>query len=299
MQKNKKVIIGVSGGPDSMFLLSNLLKKKSNFDILVAHVNYNLRKESKKEEILVKEYCTKNSVKFYSKNCSKNDYLKYKKFKNKQFIYRMIRYDFFKKIAREENTRILYLGHNLDDFIETAIMQEGKSDDYLFYGIKEETTMDFLVIKRPLIKMFKSDIKNKMDKKNIQYCLDSSNNDFKYQRNRIRENLKNESKSNKKKIYRYYKVKNKTLESRRRKVENFVEKSTEGINVQILMKFEKTFQKNVLYYYFSRSKNFVRLNSQKMDAILNFVNKAKDSDFKLMEDLNLRIKDNILFIINK
>ncbi|MCU9937407.1 7-cyano-7-deazaguanine synthase [Mycoplasmopsis felis] len=58
MEKNKKYLIAVSGGPDSMFLLD----KYKNKNIIVARVNYNQRKDSHIDTNIVKEYCKKNNI---------------------------------------------------------------------------------------------------------------------------------------------------------------------------------------------------------------------------------------------
>ena len=66
VSNNDKIVVAVSGGPDSMFLLDMLLKvrKLKNFDIIVAHVNHNVRRESYDEAKMVEEYCKNNNMIF-------------------------------------------------------------------------------------------------------------------------------------------------------------------------------------------------------------------------------------------
>ena len=62
---------------------------------------------------------------------------KYSHISNKQSMARRIRYDFYKQIANELEITKVFLGHHKDDFIETAIMQESRSNDLPFYGIEK------------------------------------------------------------------------------------------------------------------------------------------------------------------
>ena len=63
---NTSIIIATSGGPDSMALLNllNQIKEEKNLNIISAHVNHKLRKESNKEAKMVENYCKKNSLTF-------------------------------------------------------------------------------------------------------------------------------------------------------------------------------------------------------------------------------------------
>ncbi len=148
--KNK--IIAVSGGPDSMYLLYKMIKKYSNKKLVVAHVNYNFRKESIKEEKMVFDYCRNKNIKIEVLNVKENVLLKYNDIKNKQKKARKIRYDFFENIAKKYNTNIIYVAHHKDDFIETAIMQEKRSNDYSFYGLKKNNKLSKINVKRILLK---------------------------------------------------------------------------------------------------------------------------------------------------
>ena len=64
--KNKNIVVAISGGPDSMFLLDALLKFKDKFNyaIIVAHIHHNLRKESDEEALKLEEYCNKKNIRF-------------------------------------------------------------------------------------------------------------------------------------------------------------------------------------------------------------------------------------------
>ena len=70
IEQEKYLIIGCSGGPDSMALL-HYLKHNTNNNIVCAHINHNVRKESQKEEDYLKKYCKNNNIIFESTKITK------------------------------------------------------------------------------------------------------------------------------------------------------------------------------------------------------------------------------------
>ena len=74
LKDNDVVVVGLSGGPDSMCLLDILIKLNKRLKIIAAHINHNIRKESEKEAIFVEEYCkNKNIIYEYIKFPKKNE----------------------------------------------------------------------------------------------------------------------------------------------------------------------------------------------------------------------------------
>jgi len=98
LKQNEKYVIGVSGGPDSMFLLDNIYNN-SELDInnfIVCLVNYQKRKDSDYDEQIVVEYCQKRNIKVHVKKVAAKDYEQYQtNSHNFQAVARGIRYDFF------------------------------------------------------------------------------------------------------------------------------------------------------------------------------------------------------------
>jgi tRNA(Ile)-lysidine synthetase-like protein len=115
--KNKDYfyVLGVSGGPDSMFLLDKMRKLKYN--LIVAHVNYKKRSDSDFDEKVVHDYCRKFKIKFFSfhpKSYEKGNF---------QSLARKIRYDFFFSIANKFATKRIVIAHNFEDLLETYQLQ--------------------------------------------------------------------------------------------------------------------------------------------------------------------------------
>ena len=90
------IVVGVSGGPDSMFLLELLrvLKQKINFNIFVAHINHQIRKEAKVDEALVQKYCAKFEIPFFVLHADVLKMAKEEK-QSTEACGRTVRYNFF------------------------------------------------------------------------------------------------------------------------------------------------------------------------------------------------------------
>ena len=124
IEKNDVLVVAVSGGPDSMCLLDNLIKLKEKLqikEIVVAHVNHMLRKEAEQETLYVQDYCKKNNVECFIK------YVDIIKISQEEKIGteeagRIERYKFFDNIFEQKNANKIAIAHNLNDNAETILM---------------------------------------------------------------------------------------------------------------------------------------------------------------------------------
>lgn len=177
------VVIGCSGGPDSMALLHMLERLRNELDISIvcAHVNHNIRKESKEELKFLENYCLNHSITFESmiiKNYGDDN------FHNEA---RTIRYSFFSDVIKKYNAKYLLTAHHGDDLIETILMRIVRGSTLKGYsGFNKIIKMTNYTILRPLIFVTKDEI-IKYDKVHkIPYVVDKSNTSDKYTRNRYR-----------------------------------------------------------------------------------------------------------------
>jgi len=180
-------IFAVSGGPDSMYMLDQFRKTKPKMEIIVGHVNYNFRPDSLKDETIVREYCQKHNLKLEVKTIDKEIYENFNQ--NFEEFARNARYDFFGLLAEKYATNIVFVAHNLNDVVETYLLQKKRHNVVSYYGLKSLTQRDNLWIYRPLLNLRKSEIMKLVEKNQLSYSLDSSNEDQKYERNKIRINL--------------------------------------------------------------------------------------------------------------
>jgi len=180
IDKNKKLVVATSGGPDSMALLHVL--KSNNYDVICAHVNHNLRVESNDEFIFVKKYCEDNDILFEG--------MKIESYKNNRFTEveaRKKRYEFFEEILKKYNTDILLTAHHGDDLIETVLMRIIRGSNIKGYkGFSKVSKYKNFTILRPLVFYTKSDIEKYIEDNKIPCVYDQSNKSKKYRRNRIR-----------------------------------------------------------------------------------------------------------------
>ena len=123
IQKQDKIVIGVSGGPDSMCLLDSLycLKEKLDIDIVVAHVNHMIRKEAEEETAYVKSYCEEHAVPCFIKKAEVIALAKEQKLGTEE-IGRKIRYEFFIEVAKKTGANKIATAHNANDNAETVFM---------------------------------------------------------------------------------------------------------------------------------------------------------------------------------
>ena len=184
VKKGDKIVVAVSGGPDSMCLLDTLyrLKDELEFSILVAHVNHGIRIESDLEKEYVEKYCKERNISFFYLKVDVPKLSKEKKI-SEETCGRMVRYDFFEKVRQENNADLIAVAHNLNDNIETILLNQIRG-----CGLKGLIGMDFKFnnIIRPLLTIEKKDILVYNNELELHPCFDKTNEEDIYLRNKIR-----------------------------------------------------------------------------------------------------------------
>ena len=195
IKENETLITATSGGPDSMALLSLLIKlsKTKKITIICAHVNHNLRKESQEEAIMVEKYANENNLIFEKMEINHYE-------GNTENYARTQRYNFFEKLIKKFNATYLLTAHHGDDLTETILMRMVRGSSLKGYsGFQEITDKGNYKIYRPLITKTKDELLNYVKTNNIPYAVDKTNFSEEYTRNRYRLNilpiLKKENKS--------------------------------------------------------------------------------------------------------
>ena len=186
IKKNSTVVIGVSGGPDSMCLLDliNRIKNEYNLTIVVAHINHGIREESKEEAIYVKQVCEQKGCKFSYKE------LYFKKTNNFESRAREERYKFFTELIKKYQASYLLTAHHGDDLIETILMRMARGSNLSGYsGFQAVVEKNEYKLIRPLLYVTKKEIENYNKEKNIPYFIDKTNTCEHYTRNRYRKHM--------------------------------------------------------------------------------------------------------------
>ena len=249
LKDNDSVIIGVSGGPDSMALLNLFLelKKEIDLNIVCAHINHNVRKESKDEEKFIRDFCNVNSIHFELVTIS---HYGDDNFQNEA---RSKRYDFFKSLIDKYKSKYLFTAHHADDLIETILMRISRGSSLKGYsGFQKEVKIDNYKIIRPLINKTKEEILKYNKQNKIKYVIDLSNETNKYTRNRYRKYILPFLKKEDSNIDEKFKKFSNTLLEYNSYVENIAQKhmkevyAQKTLNVKKYLKLEDIIKKKII-----------------------------------------------------
>ncbi len=209
------VVAGISGGPDSIFLL--YLLEKLQIKIIAAHINHQLRKEADEDEKFVSKLCheakcarahfllKKTACKSHSlptQNTSSQSTifapltadisaLSKKSHQGLEETGRKVRYDFFKKLAKKYQAKFIITAHHSDDNLETIILNfaRGASLQGLSGMQEAENNTKAPSLLRPLLTISKKQILDFLKFKKLKFRIDKSNNSLVYKRNFIRHKI--------------------------------------------------------------------------------------------------------------
>jgi len=186
LKDNDTIVIGLSGGPDSMCLLNILLSLSKKTKIICAHINHNIREASLEEMKFIQKYCRQLPVTLettvFPKKSSTNNF-------NEQEL-REKRYQYFASIIHKYHAQYLFTAHHGDDLVETILMRLSRGSTIKGYsGFQVETIKSDYKIIKPLMFTNKEEIERYNKSQNIPYVTDSTNNENKYTRNRYRHTI--------------------------------------------------------------------------------------------------------------
>ena len=267
LKPGDSVVIGLSGGKDSMCLLDLLMKLNKKITIIAAHINHNIREESNEEAKIIEKYCKEKNVIFET--------IKFpKKSNNKDFNeseLREKRYDYFEKIINKYQAKYLFTAHHGDDLIETILMRITRGSDIKGYsGFDLVTPKCGYQIIKPLIYTTKEEIDQYNEKNNIPYVEDQTNSSSKYTRNRYRH-----------------------------KVLPFLKQENPQVHLKYL-KFNQELQKYYNYVLKETSKEFIKRyenNSLNLDNIDKIDDLILENIIKKLLDINY--PDNLYLVNDK
>lgn len=182
IESGDKIVLGVSGGPDSvcMLIVLNKLKEKLGFEIVVCHVNHGLRENAKIDEEYVLKMCESLGIKCFVHHADIKNKAKELK-RGIEETGRIIRYDFFNEILKQENANKIAIAHNNNDHVETIIMNimRGAGPSGL-KGIEPKSGKYI----RPLVEIKRDEIEEYTKQFNPRH--DESNDENEFTRNKIR-----------------------------------------------------------------------------------------------------------------
>ncbi|WP_284140734.1 tRNA lysidine(34) synthetase TilS [Virgibacillus sp. LDC-1] len=192
LKEGSKVLVGVSGGPDSIALLHFLHSKREawNLTLIAIAVDHQLRGDESKADVrFVETICEKWNISFESTSINVPSYKQAEQL-GTQVAARKLRYFFFEKMMEKYDADYLALGHHGDDQIETLLMRFARISDARFLqGIpfKREFAGGYII--RPLLAVTKKEIEQYCALHNVAYRIDPSNEHMDYTRNFFRKNM--------------------------------------------------------------------------------------------------------------
>ena len=189
IEDGDKIVIGVSGGPDSIALLNMLLEIKKeeryNFEIVVCHINHMIREEANEDEKYVANFCKKYNIEFFARRIEIEKIAKESKIGTEE-AGRNARYQFFNEILEKTSSNKIATAHTANDNAETVLMNiiRGSSTS----GLKGIDVYRDNII-RPLIECERDEIEKYCEENKLEPRIDKTNFENIYTRNKVRNML--------------------------------------------------------------------------------------------------------------
>lgn len=185
IKRGERVLVALSGGSDSVAMLDILVRLSSDLGFLVcaAHINHNIREESKSDEDFVKKLCESYKIECFIKSA---DVLKYAKEKSisTELAGRKIRYEFFGELKEKHKISKIATAHNKNDSCESVLL-------HFFRGCGIDGLCGIPVLRddciiRPIIGITKEEVESYCKENSLRYVTDKTNFETDYTRNKIR-----------------------------------------------------------------------------------------------------------------
>lgn len=284
LKENDVIVLGNSGGPDSMFLLTALLKlrDKYNLKIVCAHVNHNVRVESDSEQVFLMNYCNEHDVVFEA--------MKIEEYGDDNFHNqaRNIRYNFFEDLVKKYDAKYLMTAHHGDDLMETILMRIVRGSTLKGYsGFDKYVDNGEYKVVRPLVFLTKAYIKEYDDNNNIPYVVDKSNFKEKYTRNRYRLKMLPFLKEEDKNVHEKFLKFSETLEQYDRFINKELKRTIDKVykdnilDINLLLEKDELIQRKVIEYILEEiyKEDLMIINDKHVNLIINLIKSRKSNSF--------------------
>ena len=191
--ENSRILVACSGGPDSMALL-HLLQDIANhrhtkYELGVAIVDHSIRSESKDEVLWLQNQVESLGLPFYTATFDVPRLSKDQKL-SEETVGRQVRYQWLNEISQSERYDYIAVAHHKDDQAESILAHLIRGTGLNGLTGMSVVSYDYTVpVIRPLLDVTKSELLDYLADRDLTYCVDSTNDDISYQRNRIRHRI--------------------------------------------------------------------------------------------------------------
>ena len=311
LDKNIRIVIGVSGGCDSIVLLDILanLSIENKFTLFIAHFDHSLRKESPQDLEFVKEMAHKYNIKFFSKKENVKDFAAKRSFSVEEAA-RVLRYEFYEEISEKVDANFVALGHNANDSTETFFINLLRGSGLSgLSGIPHKRSLNQNVnVIRPVINLSRQEIEEYANKRELKWIEDQSNKENIYLRNKIRNELlpfmqekfdrdivrsvnRTSKLINAADIFIYHKVKKYVAEV-------IIEKKTSYVEIDLvkLFLYDDFVKAEIIGLILKNNFNFINLTQNIVKGILNLYNSEPGASFAINEKLTVYKDRDTMFI---
>lgn len=186
IKSGDKILVALSGGPDSLCLLNILKELREELDIEIgaAHLNHLLRGEDAfKDEEFVISTCKEMNIPYYVKRVDINKYSKEHKLSS-ELAGRNVRYGFFDEILKKDGFNKIATAHNANDQAETIIFRLMRGTGLEGLGGIKVCREDKII--RPILCLTRKEVEKYIKEKNLNPRIDKTNFEKIYNRNKIR-----------------------------------------------------------------------------------------------------------------
>jgi len=298
IKKGDIVFTAFSGGKDStaLLLLLKELKNHIKFSLYAAYINHNIRKDSKKEEEHVINFCKENKIILFIKSIDVKSFIKNESL-NLEYGASILRYKALKDISSFYKNSKIATAHTLTDNIETFFIKllRGSGSEGLSSIFESKDN-----IIRPLLKFNQKNIIDYLKENRIKYYFDSSNNDKNFLRNKIRHELlpllMNIEPNFETNISNYIKISTRDFIYFKKISQNYIKKNLINKSILKIKKLKK--QNSAIQSYIIRE--YIRLirgdlrkiNHNHIESILN---NLKNNTTISLPDFDLKIFKHLIF----
>lgn len=284
LQPGDRVLLGISGGLDSIALLEffYLIKREYNIEIFVSHYDHKIRKNSHLDALFVYKICREKRIPFFYTACCVPAYAKREKL-SLEMAGRELRYNLWYYLAKKYDFHKIALAHHLDDLAEEIFLRiiRGTGKRGLAgIPIKRE---DLIV--RPFLFVTKEEIKKFAEERGLTWLEDPTNQNLKFLRNKVRhllipyleQNFNKNIKNNLKKIALIISEEEELIEEQARKYYQesrfYVEKNI-SLKLHVLKQIHPVLRKRIYFLVFQEvGVPLFRVNYTHLESLENLITK--------------------------